>query len=231
MAKNVVKSVNPYSAGANTPGAALYRKMGTGIITIYGAANVTNHMLTKLNSDDGKGHFMWDNDPGHSMDIDTGAYTINDKGEKKKIYISPFGTAFDVFKVTANVLSEVYKDVETGKGSPVSAAANVFKNRLALPVHTGVNLLSGFSDLGRSERGRDAYGNDIDTGTELKNLGSEFIQPFTPAYVKGAYGYATGDMSPSEAINQSIEGPFKFAKTPKPKGSGRPSRPSRPSRR
>ena len=45
--------------------------------------------------------------------------------------------------------------------------------------------------------------------------------------MKGIGGYALGDMSPLEATSQSIEAPFVFSTTPKPKGNSR----TRPSRR
>src|SRR6187399_2310137 len=139
--------------------------------------------------------------------FDTGTYTISD-GKKKKVYISPFGTAFDAIKIPFSVLNEVYKDATTGKGSPVSAAVNPFKNRLSLPAHAATNIISGYNDFGRSIRGRDAYGNDLGTFAELEGLGKEIANPFTPAYMKGIGGYALGDMSPLEATSQSIEAPF-----------------------
>jgi len=230
LAKNVAQSINPFVNTTN-PGSAIYRKIGQNMLGVYATANVANYMFTKLNSDDGKGKWMFQNDTGRSLDIDTGSYTINDKGDKKKIYISPFGTAFDAFKIPLGVMVELGKDAVTGKGSPFSEAIRPVKNRLSLPAHSAVNLLSGYNDTGRSILGRDAYGNDLKTKDEFIGIGKEMINPFTPAYVKGAAGYALGDMSPLESFAQSTEAPFNFSKKPEPKGSGRPSRPSRPSRR
>lgn len=197
MAKTLL---NPKS-----PQGRYYARAARNLIGSYIAANVVNYALN--------GRHMWENEPGHALDIDLGQ-----SGEKER-WLRPWGTGADYLRLPFDMASAALRTKQSGKWEPdFGSASNIVKNRLSIPLSTGVNLLTKRDDFGRPFLGRDDYGNMIPPGKQIGGTVSELGDLVAPPYVRSMTDYATGRANAEQAALGAIESPIRYSSRRKQTG-------------
>ena len=201
---NLIKGFN----NPNSPKGLVFKRVGKNLLAAYAAANVANVATS--------GKPMWDNDPGHALDIDMG------EADGKTIYLRPFGTAADFARLPADaIFSALKKDLGQG--------FQILRNRFSLLLSSATNLATQRNRFGRKIFGKDDFGNDIPVDKQIASGLGELGDIVAPPYVQNPVKLATGDIGPVEAITGGIESPVRFAS--KGAGSRRRRTRSRRSRR
>jgi hypothetical protein len=185
----------------------VYRRMVYSFAASYVMANLTNKYLS--------GHFMWNNSPGHTLQIDTGHAIKSGKAEKT-VHLNPFGTAFDAIRLPMEMITGARR-------GDFSEAGRIARNRLSMPAGAFTNWLSNEDYRGRTISGKDPYGREIPWTTSATREINNVTNPFLPQYVAAPIEMATEGTSPWEALTNAIEAPVRFAGKPRPKyyGGGR----------
>lgn len=186
---NLVKSL--VSKG---PVAARYRTMITNIAGAYITANIANYLSS--------GHGMWENDPGHTFEIEAG-FT----GDGSKRYIRPFGTAVDMVRLPFDLY------IAATKGD-LTAAGRIIRNRLSIPMGVASGYFSDVDYRGQAIgwRGKDKYGNEIPLDQRAVNIGTEVASLIgVPSFLKQAIKTAKGDQGLEEGVTQAFELPFRYS--------------------
>lgn len=182
-----------------------YKQMAAGFFGSYLLANAANKFMS--------GHFMWQNDPGHTLQIDTGQ-TIKSGNKRKKVHINPFGTAFDAIRLPAETVTAAAK-------GDLSQAGRILKNRASLPAASFGNWLYNEDWRGRELGGKTAFGKPVPFGTSLQRNISNITDPFTPQYLGAAKEMMFEGTSFPEAIMGAVEAPVRFSSKPRPKRARR----------
>jgi hypothetical protein len=185
----------------NTAEGKIYGQVAKNIIASYVAANVANTATT--------GHPMWDNAPGHTLDVQIG------NSGKQIRWLRPFGTAADFIRLPIDEFTA------TAKGD-LGQAFQIAKNRLSLPARSGVDLLSNQNRFSKRIYGKDDYGNKIPIKNQALGMIDELTSPFTPQYVRNPIDYAAGNLNAEQAIVGSLEGPFRYSVAPRTRSRSRP---------
>ena len=194
----------------NSPKGLQIVTIAKNLTAAYAAANVANYAMS--------GKMMWENDPGHALDVYTG------QADGKDMYFRPFGTAADFARLPVDMVSSAYKK-DLGQGF------QILRNRMSLPGSSAVNLLTQRNRFGRKIFGRDDFGRDIPVSKQIMSGIGEVGDLVTPPYAQSVIRSATGDIGPVEAITGGIESPVRFANPRNPASSRRRRRPTRPGRR
>lgn len=184
------------------PKMSAYRKFATTMLGSYITANIVN----KLTS----GHFMYQNDPGNSFNIEAG-YT--EDGQKR--YIRPFGTAADFARLPSDVFTAI-------KGGDVSVIGRLVRNRLSIPLGVGVGMLTDTDYAGQpiGWKGKDKYGNEMPLKQRIAGVGGEVLTlAGMPAFMKQGIDYASGKTGAEQALLQGVELPFRYGGGAKSKTS------------
>lgn len=185
----------------NTPQGMIYSKVAKNLVATYVAANVIN-MGTA-------GHAMWDNAPGHTLDIQVG------KSGDKNRYIRTFGTAADFARLPVETLSAALHG-DLGQGF------KIVKNRLSMPMGAGANLITNTDDFGNKITGKDVYGKPIPVAKQALGVANEVTSPMIPQYIRNPAMMATGRLNAEQAIAGTTESPLRYAYDPQ--GPGRTRR-------
>jgi hypothetical protein len=185
---NLVKSIFT----PKNPTGQAYRKAMTYLIGEYIGMNVINKMTS--------GHYMYENDPGHTFEIEAG-YTQD--GQKR--YIRPFGTAVDFVRLPVDITIGLLK------GDPTPAFRAV-GNRLSTIVSPAVHLLGNVNWAGQQIYGKDKYGKEIPPLQAGVNIGSELgtvvgFPAFAGQFLKGV----TGQQGLEQTLTQGFELPVRYA--------------------
>lgn len=184
---NVAKSLFNWKS----PAGSAYRRFAVNLTGAYVVANATNKMLS--------GHYLFENEPGHTFELDTGTYTPD--GQKR--YIRPFGTGADFVRIPFDVA------VGLVKGDP-SSAFRAARNRLSIPGGVAMGLLTNTDYRGKPIYGRTQYGQPMEPLQSVGGVAGELSQLFMPSFGKQAIDYATGKQGPEQALTQSFELPFRY---------------------
>lgn len=185
----------------NTPQGKVYGTVAKNIVASYMAANAVNIATS--------GHAMWDNPPGHTIDIQVGM-----SGDRVR-YVRPFGTAADFLRLPADTLIATFKDQDIGQGFKIA------KNRLSMPFSSSISLLTNTDDFGKPITGRDVYGRKIPMSSQVAGVANEIVGPFTPQYVRNPALGAVGRLNAEQTIAGSVESPLRYARPPRPEGRER----------
>lgn len=194
MGKGIAKAL----LDPKNPQGKFYAKASRNLIGAYVSANIVNYAINGRN--------MWDNDPGHALDIQIG----EENGKKR--WLRPFGTAADFLRLPFDVAASAVKG-DLGEGF------KVLKNRESIPVNTINNFIDNQTDQGRPMYGKDVYGRKIPVGKQVTAMGAEASQLVTPPYVKGAFNYMTGNQPLEEALTSTAEMPIRYSAESKKKHS------------
>jgi hypothetical protein len=211
IGKGMGNTVRSASRGdAFDPRGQAYKRVAANLIASYVAADVVNYGIN--------GKHMWDNDPGHALDIKAGSV-----GGKTR-YIRPFGTAADFARLPFDAIAGAAK-------GDLSSTSAILKNRRSTIAKGASNLLMNTDDFGKPIFGKDDFGRPQPLTTQLGKAGREVADVVTPQYISGAAKYATGQVtSPEEAILGGVEAPVRYSRESTKKQSRyRPVR-RRPSR-
>ena len=185
-----------------------WKRTAANLLASYIAADVINRSIN--------GKDMWDNEPGHTLDIKAG--TVGGKTR----YIRPFGTAADFARLPFDAIAGF-------KQGDLSAPGKILKNRMSTIARPAADLFMNQDPYGNPIFGKDKYGHPQ---SRLKQLGSasrEVIGAVTPQYIGGPVDYATGKAgSAEEAMLGSVEAPVRYSRASTKKSSRTRSR--RPSR-
>jgi hypothetical protein len=196
MAKALLDPSNPQGRA--------YGRMARNIIGSYVAANVVNHALS--------GHSMWENEPGHALDIEMG------RSDGKVRWLRPFGTAADFLRLPFDAASAAF-----GKGD-LGTSSDVVKNRLSIPARVGLDLVTKRDRFNRPMLGQDDYGRPIPVKEQIGGAAGEVSSMFTPPYVKSMIDLSTGRTGTEEALMGMGEMPFRYTHIQKRRGTGRRAR-------
>lgn len=186
MAGGIIKGV--FKPGS--PEYKAYRTFLRNLILVYSGANVIN----KLKSD----HYMWENDPGHTFEIELGKTK-----EGKKRFIRPFGTAVDFVRIPYDVA------LSLAKGDP-SSIFRVIRNRMSVPSSVALALLANVDYRGNPIYGRDRFGNPLTFGQSIGGIGGELTRLGTPPQVKAGIDVSTDRIGAEEFFAQLIEAPVRY---------------------
>lgn len=184
----------------NTAEGRIYAGVAKNILAAYASANVVNVATT--------GHPMWDNAPGHTLDIQVG------QSGKQTRWVRPFGTAADFIRLPIDEL------VATGQGD-LGQAFQIGKNRLSLPARAGLDLYSNQNRFGRRIYGKDEYGKPIPTGKQALGIVDEMTSPIMPQYLRNPIDLAAGNLNTEQATVGTLEGPIRYSVAPRVKGRTR----------
>lgn len=206
LGKGMIQSLK--KGQGNTPTGKVSATVAKNMMGIYLAGNVANYATT--------GHGMWDNPPGHAMDI-----AIGKSGDKYR-YLRPFGTAADFARIPVETIA-------AGKQGDLGQGLRVVKNRLSLPASSVGSLLWNQDDFGRPIFGKDKFGKMQPIQTQMGNFIGEVSDVVVPPYASNAFKLVTGKQNLEQAILSSAEMPVRYAQGKKSKRRGKPS-PPRPSR-
>lgn len=173
--------------------AGRYRTMMATMVGAYVSANVAN----KLSS----GHYMYENDPGHTFEIETG-YT----GDGQKRYFRPFGTAADMIRLPHDIALSLKK-------GDLSSIARVFRNRLSIPAGVALGTLTDTDYRGQAigYRGKDKYGNEIPAGQRAGSIAGEaatFVG--LPSFMKQGLDTLSGKQGVEQGVTQAFELPVRY---------------------
>lgn len=174
------------------PIAGRYRTMVTTLVGSYITANISN----KLSS----GHYMYENDPGHTFEIEVG-YT-ND-GQKR--YLRPYGTAADFVRLPYDTI------LSLAKGDP-SPIVKTFTNRLSVPLAALGHVIFNVDYRGNPIYGKTKYGQDMPFLSSAANLGGEAISGLGfPAFAKQALQTGSGQQGLEQGLLQGFELPVRYS--------------------
>lgn len=174
------------------PVAARYRVMAATMLGTYVSMNIAN----KLSS----GHFMYENDPGHTFEIEAG-YT----GDGQKRYLRPLGTSADFVRLPFDIIAGL------AKGDPTTAFRAV-SNRLSIPAGSTMHLLTNTDYKGQPIYGRDKYGNELTALQSAGGVGSEALGFVGfPSFAKNAIDFATGKQGGEQAVTGAFELPTRYS--------------------
>lgn len=187
LGKGIVKGV----LDPKNPLGRQYAKIARNAIGAYIAADLVNYMKN--------GHHMWENEPGHSLDIQFGRSGDSDR------YIRPFGTAADFVRLPVDGISALFQG-DLGQGFRIA------KNRLSIPGNTGLNFLGNQDDFGKPLYGRDAYGRKIPVAQQATGMLGEVSDLFTPPYIASSANYASGRLNLEQAAIGAVESPVRYAR-------------------
>lgn len=168
-----------------------YRRAMTNLVGAY----IGLSLINKLTS----GHFMFENDPGHTFEIEAG-YTKD--GQKR--YIRPFGTAVDFVRIPVDVTISLLK------GDPRPAFRAV-ANRLSPIVSPVIHLLANTNWAGQPIYGKDRYGKPMPPLQQGLNVASELgtalgVPSFLGQFARGL----TGQQGLEQTLTQGFEMPVRY---------------------
>jgi hypothetical protein len=177
-----------------------YAILARGAIGSYIAADVVNHALS--------GHHMWENAPGHALDIQAG------KSGDKDRWVRPFGTAADFLRLPFDIAA-------SAMGGDLGQGARVIKNRASIPAGVIGNILWNEDDFGRPITGRDVYGRSLPVKKQIGGIASELSDLVAPPYARSVIDYSTGRSNTEQAGVGAIELPLRYSQTRPSRHSGR----------
>lgn len=176
----------------NGPVAMRYKTMVTTLVGSYVAANIANQLSS--------GHMMYENDPGHTMEIEVG-YTSD--GQKR--YFRPYGTAADFVRLPYDTI------LALAKGDP-TPIVRTFTNRLSVPLAALGHIIFNVDYRGNPIAGKTKYGDQMPFVQSAANLGGEAISGLGfPAFAKQALQTGTGQQGLEQGVLQGFELPFRYS--------------------
>src|SRR6185437_2471304 len=191
LAGSAVKALmNP-----KNPTGAPYRNALTNLVGLYVTGNLLNKEMT--------GHYMTENDPRHSFDIDTGAK--NPDGSE--IYYRMFGSAADVPKF----LGEIAFSVAHNRAD---AIPTIVKNHLSPEAGLLVDSVENENYAHKPIVGPDKYGRPQSLSQQGLNIANELADKTAPYSTESLEGLIQGKLNPFGAISQSIGLPITNAHLP-----------------
>lgn len=185
IGKGTVKSLlNPRS-----PESKVYLTGIRNLLIAYASLNVLNYMSS--------GHLAFQNDPGHSFEIESG-YTNN--GQKR--YIRPFGTGVDYVRLPYDIVSSAIAG-DSGK------VFSTVRNRLSPVASQAVGQLTNTNYFG----GKIANPEDP-IEKQLLARGGDALSNATPSFIGSPIQYATGQVGAEQALTRSLELPTTYTGGP-----------------
>lgn len=223
MFKGVINPKNPEYA--------VYRHFAKNLAAATTALDLLNLKMS--------GKHLWENDPGYELSLNTG--TKGGKDGKKDVYISVFGGAVDLPRLTLTVVNDAIKT-----GNPLDEISKFIHNRLSPIGRPLIELWENKDWKGEPYYGQKPFPTRVRTkeGTFSirekypishtgKKLGTHFAQIVQPGWSQGITGAITGRLTKEEAIARALELPVRFKThyTGVKKLERKPSRPITPQER
>ena len=196
MARTLLDPKNPQGRA--------YAKMARNILGAYMAADVVNNALSD--------HHMWENAPGHALDIQMG------QSDGKDRWLRPFGTAEDFLRLPFDAVSAA-----VGKGD-LGTSSDILKNRMSIPARGAMDIVTKRDRFNRPMLGKDDYGRDIPLSQQVGGVAGEASSMVTPPYVRSMIDYGTGRAGAEESAAGATEMPLRYTHVQKRRNSGRRSR-------
>lgn len=189
LGKNITQSL---LLKPRSPELKAYRIMARNLILAYTAANAAN----KASS----GHWMWENDPGHTFEIQVGK---TENGQHR--YIRPFGTAADFARIPYDVALALAK-------GDLSSVGRVVRNRISAPFGAAASVIFNTDFAGRPILGKDKYGNEIPVKQQVGGIIGVASGLGMPQYGQALIDLATGRNNLEQTVSRGLELPFNYYK-------------------
>jgi hypothetical protein len=188
MAKKGVQSLINYS----DPTLAPYRKFTLNLAVAYTAANLLNKKLS--------GHYMFQNDPMHSFDLETGK--TDSKGKNQHIRI--FGSAADAERLASEAASAVQQN-------RADKIPDMVRSRLAPTANLTLDLIKNTDFAGRPILGPDRYGKPQSGLTQVGNALRVVTDRTLPAGPQVLSDYAQDKTSGENLFARSLGLPITYS--------------------
>jgi hypothetical protein len=172
---------------SSDPLVTTYRKAAATIIGSYVGMNLWNKEQT--------GHFMFQNPPGHQMDIKIGT---DSKG--KDIWLRPFGTDLDFVRLPLDIAASI----KQGNSQPLTSLLRNRVSTLLQPIISGVGNVDAY--------GNPIFGPSTQTNPASKQWGNFAAQsfPVVPQIAAGAAALRDPSKSKAQDIAQMTSLPLRF---------------------
>lgn len=198
METNVRLGAGMYK-GLTNPFNPAYKAYRVGAVNFLGAYTVMN-IINAFNND---GKFMFQNDPGHELDMAFGT----DKDGRVR-YWRPFGTAMDMFRIPLELVHSVIR-------GDTKAISDIPRSRASEPIQFMTDMMSNSNWKGDPIFGRNRYGQQMGAGHQLYNFADDVMNHFAPAPVSSIISGALGKISPEEATARTLQLPVGYKKPEK----------------
>lgn len=177
-----------------------YRTFARNFLLAYVAANAANYSSS--------GHGMWDNEAGHTFEIDMGK-----TAEGRTRYLRPFGTAVDFLRIPYDVAMSLSK-------GDLSSVGRVVRNRLSVPLSGVAEAVFNVDPFGNPILGPDKYGHARPPGQQAAAAGAAALQLVVPGAGQAALNAATGRGEPEQNITAALGLPVRYGTAPKASTTG-----------
>lgn len=189
IGKGIVKSI----IHPNTPEFKAYQTFARNMVLGYIAANAANKATS--------GHYMWENEAGHALDI-----AIGTTAQGKTRYLRPFGTAIDFLRLPIDVIQSIAK-------GDLSAIPTIIRNRLSVPAAVVTDTLSNTDYSGQPLLGKDKYGNPMTIPQQLGGIGRTIAGGILPGAGQGAVDVLSGRKTLEEGLVEASGAPIRYQNT------------------
>jgi len=188
MGAGIVKSL----FDIKNPAGMAYRTTARNMMGAFVLANVINKATS--------GHYMWENDPGHTFEIESG-YT--EDGQKR--HLKWAGTALDFARLPIDVI------IGLSQGD-FSVPARIVRNRLSTPAQGAFSLLTNTDAFGNPVYGKEKYGQPMDVDKQIVNVSSQVLNAvgmpwFLQEFAKGV----SGQQGLEQTLLKGFELPFRYS--------------------
>lgn len=173
---------------------AIYAKFGYLILGTYMAANLINKETS--------GHWMFENDPLHQFDIDTGQ--VDSQGKTR--YIGVVGTGADFLRLPL----EIAASIAQGKEQDITTS---IRDRASTVFGTLISLASNTDWQGDPIVGADKYGRPQSPMEQVANIFNNTVGTFLPGQISTLTAAAGGKQSLEQTVTGTLGFPVKYKYT------------------
>jgi hypothetical protein len=171
-----------------------YKVYATGMANFLGSY-IGMNVLNAINND---GKFMFQNDPGHELDV---AFGKDSKGRNR--YFSPYGTAMDMFRIPLTI-------AHAAVNGDLGESFKLMRSRASEPLQFMTDLMSNTDYAGNTLFGKTKFGKPQSPAVQAGNVGGDLADHVLPIGVQSGIGVARNKVSPEEFAAQALQLPIKY---------------------
>lgn len=173
-----------------TPGSKEYSAYRSVAYNTAGA-----YMLMNLANKATSGHYLWQNDPGHTFEVQIG---FDENGRPR--YLRPLGQGLDFVKLPIDALSAV-------TSGDLTQLSRIAQNRLNPIIAQAVQVMSNTNPFGQK-----IVNKDDSAVTKLGKYGANAVAGFVPQAAASAIRLAAGQSTPEETVANALELPVRYGR-------------------
>jgi len=193
LPKGIIKSL----LDPTNPTGSMYRSVLVGIAELYFLINIANKIFS--------GHYAFENDPGHTWDIEMG-YTAD--GQKRYLRIG--GTAVDIVRLPMDIISAlIHIHEQLGKVKQGRFIGNATSGKeTATIAGTIVSLIANTNRLQQPIWGTEEY--PMTPTQQLAGVGGQILSTFSPQFVQSSIDWLSGRTGLEQAAVTGMGLPFRY---------------------